>query len=373
MFVACCLLIRGGLLDHAPYGDVHLYRVYGEEMRAGRIPYRDFFDEYPPLAQPVFLFATIASGYAAFFKWTMAICGAAAVALVPAILRSVGVSRRRLVLATAAAAVAPLLVGPIFLNAYDLWPALLLVAGVAALARGRVTTGFVLLGLATAAKAYPVAAAVVAGVWLWRRSGAAAVRRAATAFVAAIVVVTAFFAVTGPGGLGFSTKVQLERGLEQNSLGAALLRAGARLGVDSVAIRPESPGSLNVVGGAARAVGAASSLLELAAIALVLLLVARRRPDLELLLAGVAAAVVAVVAFQKVFSAQYVDWLVAVVPLAGGAAGAVAAALLLAALGLTRIVFDHAGDVWVLLARDLLVVAVYAALVVRLRSRGAAA
>jgi hypothetical protein len=65
------------------------------------------------------------------------------------------------------------------------------------------------------------------------------------------------------------------------------------------------------------------------------------------------------VAFDKVFSAQYVDWLVPLVPLAGLAASAATVGV----LGLTRLVFSHrsgiqaGGDtVWLLLARDTFVV-----------------
>src|SRR2546421_9838025 len=56
LFLVCCVLAPGGPLASAPYGDVHLYATYAERMASGEWPYRDFFDEYPPLAQPLFLF-----------------------------------------------------------------------------------------------------------------------------------------------------------------------------------------------------------------------------------------------------------------------------------------------------------------------------
>jgi hypothetical protein len=361
-FLVACALVRGGLFDRAPYGDVHLYREYGERMRAGELPYRDFFDEYPPLAQPLFLLPTVAGGgYATFFKWTMALCGAAGVALLVACLHRIAASRVALWAAVAAAAVAPLATGPIFLNAYDLVPAALVTGALLALLARRPALAFVLLGAGTALKAYPAAPALVAAAWLYRAEGGRALRRAAVAFCGTVLLATVFFAATGPGGLRFSTTVQLKRGLEVHSLGGALLRA-----VDGgVAIRNEPPGSDNVVSSGAGAVALLSSLLELGAVALVAVLLLRGPPTARRLVLGVVAAVVAVVAFQKVFSAQYVDWLVPSVPLAGPAASG----LLVVVLALTRHAFDHASAVWPLVLRDLLLVGLFAGLVLRLRAR----
>jgi hypothetical protein len=118
-----------------------------------------------------------------------------------------------------------------------------------------------------------------------------------------------------------------------------------------------------------------SSLVVLAAVLLVVWLYARRRADP---LVAAAAVVVAFVAFGKVFSPQYVDWLVPLVP----AAGAAASAALLGVLALTRVVFDRFHDpggpggehykaalTWWVVARDLVVVGLYALLVLRLRRR----
>src|SRR5207245_7839263 len=87
------------------------------------------------------------------------------------------------------------------------------------------------------------------------------------------------------------------------------------------------------------------------------------------------AAVTAFVAFGKVLSPQYVAWLVPLVP----AAGLAASAVLVAALALTHSEWDrfasghgsveHWGQVlsWWILARDLVLVALFALLVPRLR------
>jgi len=51
LFLGCCAVVRGGLFDQAPYGDVHLYAHYSRLMLDGRWPYRDFFDEYPQIGR----------------------------------------------------------------------------------------------------------------------------------------------------------------------------------------------------------------------------------------------------------------------------------------------------------------------------------
>jgi len=374
LFLLCCLLVRGGLLDSAAYGDVHLYHTYGERMAHGEWPYRNFFDEYPPLAQPLFWLVTILPGsYATAFKVVMTLCGMAALAALVAALAARRARPLRLAVAAVAAGVAPILVGPIFLNAYDLWPAFLTAAALLALVRGRERAAYVLLALAVAAKLYPVVLLPLALIETWERGGRERLRAALGWFLGVLLVVHLPFALTGPGGLRFSYWVQVKRGLEIESLGGGVLLVLDRLGIHHVATAAEPPGSTNVVGGLGDAVGAVSSLVSLVAILFVAWLYLRSRQRRPLLAA--AAAVLAFVAFGKVLSPQYVDWLVPLVP----AAGAAASAVLLAALGLTRVVFDHfhspggpSGEhykqalaCWVLV-RDLLLVALYGMLVARL-------
>jgi hypothetical protein len=184
-------------------------------------------------------------------------------------------------------------------------------------------------------------------------------RRAALSFAGVLVLAHLPFAILGPGGLRFSYSLQARRGLELNSIGSAFLLAAHKLGIGHPTLGNEPPGSLNVLGGTADAIAAASSVLVVVAIAAAAVVFARSRRDPQALVAASAAAVVGFVAFDKVFSAQYVDWLVPLVPLAGLAASALTVVLLV----LTRLVFSHrtgiqaGGDsVWLLLARDTLAV-----------------
>ena len=370
LFFLSCALVRGGLFDSARYGDAELYGHYAHRIASGEWPYRDFFDEYPPLAQPLFLVAKLLPGtFAPAFKWTMAVCGVGAVVLLVATVASLGGSRTRLWIAAAAGGIAPLCVGKIFLNAYDLWPALLAAAALFALVRGNDALGFALLALAVAAKVYPVAALPVALVWAWRRG---TLRRDAAWFAGVLVAVHLPSLVTGPGGLRFSYWVQIRRGLQVESLGASLLLAAHRAGVYTATLHDQAPGSKNVLGPFARDVAAVSSVAGIAAVLAVAWLYLRGLGSLPLCFA---AAIVASLAFDKVFSPQYVDWLVPLAPLGGP----LAAALGLVAMGTTQALFDHYSalydadwGVWLLLARNLVVIALAGVLAGRiLRTRTA--
>ena len=49
LYLVACAVAYGGLFSHAYPGDVGTYADYGRALVLhGRIPYRDFYDEYPP-------------------------------------------------------------------------------------------------------------------------------------------------------------------------------------------------------------------------------------------------------------------------------------------------------------------------------------
>jgi uncharacterized membrane protein len=374
LFILSCTFVRGGLFDHHPYGDAHLYAHYAHEMTSGRWPYRDFFDEYPVLAQPLFFAIRLLPGpFVTSFKWTMAICGAAAIVLLVELLVTLGAPLLRIVVAAGVAGLSPLLVGPVFLNTYDLFPALLTTGALLAFLQGRRTTPYVLLALAVAAKVYPVVLLPLVLVDAWERGGREAVKRALGWFAGVLVLVHLPFAIIGPGGLRFSYWLQLKRGLEVESLAGGVLLVLDRLGLHHVTLRDEAPGSRDVVGSLPGALAVVSSLAVVTAVLYVAWLY--RRGHLDWLVAA-AAAVTAFVAFNKVLSPQYTAWLVPLVP----AVGLAASGVLVVVLALTHLEWDrfatghgsveHWGQVlsWWILVRDLALVALFVLLVVKLRA-----
>ncbi|MEP6812035.1 MAG: glycosyltransferase 87 family protein [Actinomycetota bacterium] len=368
LFLVSCAVVRGGLFDSARYGDAAYYGHYAHLMALGKWPYRDFYDEYPVLAQPLFYVVHLLPGpFVTSFKWTMAVCGAAALVLMVAAMRA---PLHRIAIAAGVVGVSPLLVGPIFLNTYDMFPALLTIAAVLAFIHDRERTTYILLALAVAAKVYPVVIVPIVLVETWARGGRDSVRRAIAWFVGVLVLVHLPFAILGPGGLRFSYWTQLKRGLEVESLGGAIVLVLDRLGLYTATLRDQAPGSKDAVGTLPGLLAVLSSLVVIAAVAWVTWLYVHGRRDRLL---AAAAAVTAFIAFGKVLSPQYVVWLVPLMPAAGlAASGALVAALALTHLEWNHFVrsYAHWGQVlsWWVLARDLVLVALFFLLALRLRA-----
>jgi uncharacterized membrane protein len=371
LFVGAWLLLHVGFWRHDQIVDTPVYRHYGDLIAAGRVPYRDFTPEYPPLALPVFaLPSLLTSGldhYSTAFQVEMAVLG---VGLVVAV-GLAGASR----LALGLLALFPLALGTVVLTRFDLWPALLTAVAVAALVRGRDRLGAGVLGAATAAKLYPAVLLPLALAWTWKRRGRREARVALAVFVAVVVVVYVPFLVLGAGGVVDSVSRQLSRPLQIESLGAGILLVAHQLG-DTALTMESSHGSQNLAGGAADTLAVLSTLAQAAVLIAIWILYARGPATRDRLLVACAAAVCAFVAFGKVLSPQFLIWLVPLVPLLRGRRGLVASGILATALVLTQLWFPSrywelalefdAAASWLVLARDLVLVGLTAVLVARL-------
>jgi uncharacterized membrane protein len=367
LFVAACAVPDGGLFRAARFRDVHLYQRYTEALLHGHVPYRDFFMEYPPGALAVFLppAAATHAHYNAAFKALMALCGALALVLVAVVLVILRASVRRLWVALLLVAVSPVALGPISLNTYDAWPALLTVAALASLLARREVLALALLGLAFAAKVYPVVLLPLALVWTWRLRGRRCALLGLGAFAAVALTVVLPFLVLAPHGLVESFRAQAARGLQIESLGGQLLVAADQLGLYSVTVAHHTRGavSYDLRGSLPRALAALSSALQLGAVLGVAWVYARGRDEGRRLVVAFAAAVAGFLAFTRFFSPQYLVWAVPLVPLVGST---VAWTLLASALALDQVWFFHyrsiverGGRSWFVLARDLLVVVLF--------------
>jgi uncharacterized membrane protein len=369
VFLAACAVPDGGLFRAARFRDVHIYQGYAERFLDGHLPYRDIFVEYPPGAFAVFMPPTAfgASHYNAAFKSLMALCGVATILLAALVLVELGVTRGRLLVAIGLLALAPVALGPISLNTYDAWPALLTVLALLLFLRGRDLLGAGALGLAVSAKVYPLVLVPLAGIYVWRRAGPRRVLAALVVCVALAAAVAVPFAVYDLHGVASSFRSQAERGLQIESLGASLLLAADRLGLyDATVVETTGAAGRNLSGSLPDAVAVATLVLEALAVVAVWLLYARTRDVRARLPVAFAAAVAGFLAFTKVFSPQYLVWLVPVVVLAGSW---VAVALTAVSLVVAQAWFFHyhalfrlAWPTWLLLARDLLVLGVFAVL-----------
>jgi len=350
LFLACFGLVHTWFWAHGALVDWPTYQRYGAAIvDHHRVPYRDFPVEYPPGALPAFVVPAFFDDYATALEWLMAACGVAVVVVLAFVRRE----------AAFYAALAPLLVGSLILSRFDLWPALLVVAALAALLAGRDGIGWAFLGAAVAAKLWPLVIVPPALLWSVRRGHA----RSALAGVAVAVLAFVPFALIAPHGLWHSVSSQASRPLQVESLGAALLTTFGHPDVVT------THGSQNLAGHGA--VGAALSGVGSAAVIAVWIAFARGPGTPDRFIRYAVAAVCAFVAFDKVLSPQYLLWLIPLVPLVRGARGVVATVLLTVACVLTQVwfpqrYFAYANNfqlAWVVLTRDLVLVALFVVLV----------
>lgn len=379
LFVVAWLVLHTGHYDDVTITDTGVYREYGDRMLDGEVPYRDFELEYPPGALPVFVLPSLGSEgrYDALFDLLMLLCGAAAIALVAVTLAAVRASPGALVAGVGLAAFAPLLLGPVLLTRYDLWPAALLAGALAALAAGRPRLGLGVLGLAVAAKLYPLVVLPLALLHVARARGRREALVGLGIFAAVLALVVGPFAVLGWDGLVDSVTRQAGRPLQLESLGAAALLAAHRLGLYEAVVET-SHGSQNLVGSLPDALATAGTVTQALAVGLVWVLFARSRRDPAALVVASAAAVTAFVAFGRVLSPQFMIWLLPLVPLVVVRNAVLAPVLFAAALVATQAWFPARywdvvaleRTVWLVVVRDLLLVALFAALALVLTRRG---
>ncbi|MFL5847212.1 MAG: glycosyltransferase 87 family protein [Solirubrobacteraceae bacterium] len=324
------LVLTTGPLADTRITDVFVYEHYAGLLADGTPPYSAAFGlEYPPLALvPMWLAHVLGGDYATTFGVLMGVCAAIA---------CVAVGRLGGQRAAWAFVVLPVLGGAVLRTHFDLFAVVFLLAALVALRARHTTTAFVLFGIATMIKLFPLVVAGVAACWLWGRGERASAVRGAAACAAVIAVCSLPFA-----GQGYvdAYRYHFDRPVQIESTPASVLWLAGGSQITGTTEAPDEFGSNGMVGGAADVVRALSGVAQVAALALIALLAARRRDERQLLLCC-AAAVVAFVALGKVFSPQYVAWLAPFAALLLAARERLIAALLAGSIVLTTIEFPR--------------------------------
>ncbi|MDP9260578.1 MAG: glycosyltransferase 87 family protein [Actinomycetota bacterium] len=375
VYVFCCFLSSADLLG-AHSADVGYYGQLARSMRDGAIPYRDLYVEYPPGALPVFAAPAVSlHHYGDIFSVLMAICGALALLVLASAARALDMSDIELGRALAPVAVAPFLLGGVFLNRYDPWPMLLSALALAALIRGRLGIGSGTLALAVVAKVYALASVPVTVLYVVRCRGGPGLRRAALVFAGVGAVLLVPFVLLGPGGVAFSLYEQVTRNVEVESLSASALLVAGRLGLYHAHTIVGSLNSNDLVGAVPTVAGILTSCIALGSILAAAVWYWRGQATRERFVLAFAVALVGYVTFGKVLSTQYMVWLLPIVPLVRGWVGHAATALLAVATWLTKLEYAHLDalargtGLTLLVARNLTLVGLYVWLAVALRGR----
>jgi hypothetical protein len=358
--------------------DVALYYTYGLKLRHGHLPYRDFAFEYPPAALVALGLPTlVGSGYRAYriaFETLMGACGVGVIVASACVLVR---HRQRALAPITVIAAGTIGLGPIALGHFDLWPAFLLSAGLAAVVWDRRLLSGVLLGLAIATKIYAIVLVPIAVVWFWRTAG----RRSAIVWAssAAATLVACFlpFLIASPGAVISSLDGQASRPLQIESSGGAVLLAAHQLFSMPIGI-VFSHTSANLGGTSAAVIATISVAAEIILLLFVWGTFARRPLDARFLVRGSTAAVLTFVLLGKVFSPQFLFWVIPFVPLLGSTLAVAGSVLLGLAILLTRLYFPsrwvdvlrlEALPTWLLVARDLVLLGLLAAVVAALAAR----
>jgi hypothetical protein len=211
----------------------------------------------------------------------------------------------------------------------------------------------------------------------WRVSSTGGRRgliRCAACFAAVCLAIYSYFLVTSFGGLGFSYWTQASRDLHGESLPGSILLALDTLGVYAATIVPGDPGSLDLAGTMPSVLATLTTVCSAAAIIWVWVAARRAAACDAVFVTSLAAAAVAFLALAKVISPQFLTWILPLVPLVAGRVGRVAVALLVTSMALTQLELRgweglnvEAWAVWVLFARNVLLVALLVVLLRELR------
>jgi hypothetical protein len=386
--------------------DVTGYEKYGSAVREGTMPYRDFAMEYPPGALLMFVlpgtrplaggavegaswFPPNAAGrrYYRGFTLLVQLLLAATLVLTALTLRAMRRPARTVVLSLAVVACSPLLIEQVLIERFDVLPAALTAAALAAAVRGHYRLAGTMLGLGAATKFYPALLVPTLVIVALRQRGVREAILVAGAAVVSAAAVFLPFAIASLGGTWDSLRVQFSGGLQIETVASSVLVMARHAADMLTALGLPPPSGLttqgageglvrfDLVGPGVGATKTVMNVLLIAALCFLWLSVARSaRDQREELLRYSAATVATLLVLGTVLSPQYVVWLIPLVPLVGGRRGTIAVLCFVVAAALTNVwipetYFDYQGDLEagpgsLLLARNVALVSLVAVLLV---------
>jgi hypothetical protein len=290
--------------------DTDIYYRYATMAMAGKVPYRDYRVEYPPLSLPLFLAPRLLTrdiaGFKLAFAIEMLVFNAATVWAVAAWVEW-RQGRARVWSSLAWYTVFFLLLSRLMVARFDAVPMFLGFVASAWWFSGRGVLGGLAASLGALTKVYPVVIAMLASTWDLTRPGRARGRGLAAFSLASLLGAAAWLAVGGLTGVFESLGYQLGRGFEYGSLfsGAQML-AAKLIGAEIVIARDHAAWSS--ITPWSPQLSRLAFPIQLLAI-LTVWVVYRRRGMAE----GVrysGAAILAFIVTSKVFSPQYLIWLI---------------------------------------------------------------
>jgi uncharacterized membrane protein len=332
--------------------DLSIYYRDSLQLLRGQMPYRDFALEYPPLALLPFALPRLAtfglridfSGYV----WLFLIQNAIFSTLIALVIAQI----RGLLAAGPALALYALLVAvsaPLLPWRYDLFPALLTVLALLCLLRQRPGWAGIWLGLGVAAKLYPIVLLPIFGVYYLAGKNRPALLRLALGSAGALAATLLPFVLIAPGPLLSFLRYHELRGLQLESLPAGAIMLAHVLGMTPAGLE-FNYGALQIVSPLA---GAVLSWLPIVFVVLFGAVLASCRARFreeqaaggrvtsESLIAYSVAVLLAFIVTNKVFSPQYLIWLLPFAPLLRLRQASALLAICALTIGLFPFEYDH--------------------------------
>jgi Glycosyltransferase family 87 len=341
--------------------DLPIYEEDATIMLEGRLPYRDMAIEYPPGALPMFLLPAFMFGDARNAHWSppnnhgrryhrafdslVILLTAAMVTLTALSVAALRRSTRARAVALAVVASAPLLIGQVFVERFDAWPAALTAAALAAALRGHHRLGGAALGIGFAVKVYPALLVPVLVIVAARHRGLREGLATAASAVGAAALVFLPFAITAWSGTRQMLRNQLGGGLQVETLMSSVIVMTRHitdwlgLRTSELTVRPEAHGlGRDVLAGTGiEATKTTLNVLLVIALCALWLALARSMNDpREDLVRYSALSVAIALVLGTVLSAQYITWLLPLVPLVAWRRGLVATLTFVVAAALTH-------------------------------------
>ena len=332
---------------------VYLYFIYGQRIASGLVPYRDFYLEYPPVVAPVFYLPYLLSGpdYGRYFYWyeieTLVFSAGITIMLSLAV-RQYSRSLKTLaaVLLTYVLCVAA--TGSLVQVRFYLMIGFMVVASLVLYLHGRPLVAWSFLGIGAMLKLVPLLLAPLYLISDHRRGRRGWVGPAVMGATSLLIALP--FLLTAPAGLARSFLDQSSRPVQLESTWALPFLWARQL--LAVPVRTEfTHGSDNIISSHTGVISLLSAVLLLAALAwgyYEFYLVSRDAGGGPAAAGGrmelvrfAAVALLTFILLGKVFSPQYVIWLLPLIPLVTGAGRRWVAGLFAGALLLTQYEFPY--------------------------------
>lgn len=309
--------------------DTPIYYDYASRIFNGLFPYRDFASEYPPLALLLFSLPRLlsGSGFGAFvwwFEFEMLVFSWGIIAFMTIASWRLWQSLARTAAALAAYTAFVLCLGAIVESRFDLAVAFITLASLTCYLADRRLAAWLLLGIGMMTKIVPVLVAPIYLIIHFRKKQYGEMWLGPAAMTITALIIALPFLLASPGGLAASFLYHVERPLQLESTWSSPLLIMSKLGGYEVHIM-NSYGSHNVfatVSDTLAMISGPVTVIMLAGISWMFFRRSGKESGAAWLTGEIfrfAAAFIAVfILFGKVFSPQFLIWLLPLVPLVRG-------------------------------------------------------